>query len=107
MSYNPAMRHISGQIKRTMSKTRETERGELMQFFRQRLNLDRAVDGYPPITMGRMGKTLEKIPTKDLYYLKKVCEQAKHFSKKFWWELNPKKHESETEPKAPKNKQTD
>ena len=72
--------------------TAETERGELMQYFRQRLNLDRAKDGYPPITMGRMGATLAKIPTKDLYYLKKVCDDAKHFSKTFWWELNPKKH---------------
>ena len=52
-------------------------------------------DNYPKITMGRMGKTLEKIPTKDLYYLKRGCDDAKDFSKKFWWEINPKKHENE------------
>ena len=86
------MRHIAHDLKRVMQKKRETERGELMQYFRQRLNFDRVKDGYPPLTMARMGKTLEKIPTKDLYYLKRVCDDAKHFSKKFWWELNPKKH---------------
>jgi len=63
-----------------------------MEYFRQRLNRDRAVDGYPAITMARLGAMLVKIPTKDLYYLKKVCDDSKHFSKKFWWLLNPKKH---------------
>ncbi len=89
------MRHIGDNLKRVMEPSKETERGELMQYFRQRLNLDRANDGYPPLTMARMGKILEKIPTKDLYYLKTVCDSAKHFSKKFWWELNPEKHTPE------------
>jgi len=40
-----------------------------------------------------MGKMLQKIPTKDLYYLKKVCEESKNFSKKFWWEIKPRKDE--------------
>ena len=79
-----------------MEKSRQTERGELLQYFRQRLNMDRNKDGYPPISMPRMGAMLTKIPTKDLYYLKKVCDDAKHFSKKFWWEVNPKKHFEET-----------
>ncbi|HEY4526472.1 MAG TPA: hypothetical protein VJK53_01320 [Candidatus Paceibacterota bacterium] len=88
------MRHISSNLKRSMEPSKETERGELMQYFRQRLNSDRANDGYPPISMARMGKMLEKIPTKDLYYLKKVCDDSKHFSKKFWWEINPKNFEA-------------
>ena len=84
------MKHIKESLKRTMTKSKETERGELMQYFRQRLNLERNKDGYPIITMARMGKLLEKIPSKDLYYLKRVCDDAKNFSKKFWWELKPK-----------------
>ena len=40
------------------------------------------------------GKMLEKIPTKDLYYLKSVCDRAENFSKKFWYELNPEKYEA-------------
>ena len=44
------------------------------------------------ITMARMGRILQGIPTKDLYYLKSICSRAKSFSKKFWWEIDPKKH---------------
>ncbi|HYF29372.1 MAG TPA: hypothetical protein VEA36_03350 [Candidatus Paceibacterota bacterium] len=76
-------------------KSRAHERGELMRFFVRHLNYARAQDGLPKLTMSRMGKILEGIPTKDLYYLKSVCSRAKHFSKKFWWEVDPKKHEEE------------
>ena len=83
------MQHISIHIKRAMSKSRKTERGELMKYFCERINSGRLRDGLAKITMGRMGKTLEKIPTKDLYYLKSVCDKAENFGKKFWWELRP------------------
>jgi hypothetical protein len=87
------MEHISAHIKNTpRKKDRATERGELMEYFRDRLNRDRIRDGIVPLTMPRMGKILQAIPTKDLYYLKSVCDQATHFSKKFWWEINPKNH---------------
>ena len=49
--------------------------------------------------MPRMGKILEGIPTKDLYYLKRVCDDAGNFSKKFWWLLDPKKHEETSDGK--------
>lgn len=75
-----------------MSNARTTERGELMEYFCRELNRSRERDGLTPISMGRMGKTLQKIPTKDLYYLKSVCNNAQNFSKKFWWLLNPKNH---------------
>src|SRR3989338_6276690 len=87
------MRHIKDRLKRTMTKGKETARGELMPYFRQKLNQERGKDGYPTLSMPRMGKILEKIPTKDLYYLKRVCDDSKNFSKKFWWLLNPKNHE--------------
>ena len=87
------MRHISVHIKRAAAKERVTERGELMQYFCDKLNPDRVRDGYPKITLGRMGKMLQQIPTKDLYYLKRVCDDSMNFAKKFWWEINPKKHE--------------
>ena len=89
------MKHIGAHLKRSAVKIRITERGELMRYFCKRLNIDRARDGLEQISMARMGKTLEGIPTKDLYYLKRVCDDAKHFSKKFWWEVDPKKHEGE------------
>lgn len=74
-------------------RRRDTERGELMEYFRKELNRSRVRDGLPVLSMPRMGKVLQAIPTKDLYYLKSICNQAKDFSKKFWWEINPKKHE--------------
>lgn len=73
-------------------KNRLTERGELMRFFMRHLNHARKRDGLAPMTMAHLGTTLEKIPTQDLYYLKSVCSQAKDFSKRFWWELDPTKH---------------
>ena len=69
-----------------------------MEYFLEKLNMSRVQDGLAPMTMPRLGRTLEAIPTKDLYYLKSVCDDAlarrglAAFSKKFWWELNPKKH---------------
>ncbi|HET8581034.1 MAG TPA: hypothetical protein VFL98_01030 [Candidatus Paceibacterota bacterium] len=93
------MEHIGSRLKKIAAKPDpRTERGELMRYFLERLNPERIADGYPPMTMSRMGKLLEKIPTKDLYYLKRVCDDAKHFAKKFWWEINPKKHEETSEP---------
>ena len=86
------MKHISAHLKRAQGRARETERGELLKYFCERINAQRLRDGYSKLTIARMGKTLEKIPTKDLYYLKRVCDDALNFSKKFWWEINPKKH---------------
>jgi len=86
-------KHISGKVE--TKRDRATERGELMRYFMERLNVTRKRDGIPPLTMARMGRLLVAIPTQDLYYLKSICDQAKDFSKKFWWEINPKKHKNE------------
>ena len=87
------MDHISAHLTQKIAKKeRATERGELMQYFMEKLNRARIRDGLPALSMPRMGKILQLIPTKDLYYLKSVCDQANDFSKKFWWEVNPKKH---------------
>jgi hypothetical protein len=91
-----AMQHIGGKLVFTASKVRETERGELMKYFCEELNATRLQDGYDKITMPRMGKILESIPTKDLYYIKRVCRDSKSFSKTFWWLLDPSKHGDES-----------
>ena len=90
--YDRGMEHIGAHLKRTITRSKITERGELMRHFCNELNVTRRRDGLPLITMSRMGLLLEKIPTKDLYYFKRICEDAKDFSKKFWWELNPDNH---------------
>ena len=86
------MKHIGAHLTEDKSRARQTERGELMRYFMEKLNRSRVRDGLAPLTMARMGRVLVAIPTKDLYYLKSVCDQASDFSKKFWWEVNPKKH---------------
>lgn len=86
------MKHIALTLKQSRTKLRETERGELMKYFLDRINPGRIRDGLPKLTMPRMGKILEQIPTKDLYYLKRICDDSKNFSKRFFYELDPKKH---------------
>ncbi|MEK7108916.1 MAG: hypothetical protein AAB919_00575 [Patescibacteria group bacterium] len=94
------MEHIGKHIDSPSARSkreRQTERGELMKFFMQKLNPGRVRDGYAPLNLARMGRVLVAIPTRDLYYLKSVCEDAEargqDFSKKFWWEVKPKKEE--------------
>ena len=91
--YNRYVQHIKLNLQTRQQKMRETERGELMKYFCDHLNAARMRDGHMVISMPRMGKILEGIPTKDLYYLKRVCSDAGNFSKKFWFELNPEKYE--------------
>ena len=92
-------KHIRGELK-GKKKDKSTERGELMQYFMERLNRSRGQGGLPLLTMSRMGRVLVAIPTKDLYYLRSVCDDAEvragnidAFSKKFWWEVKPRKEE--------------
>jgi len=90
------MEHIKAHITKTLNKKEKaTERGELMQYFRDKLNSTRVRDGYSALSLARIAKVLQLIPTKDLYYLQSVCNQAPDFSKKFWWEVNPKNHTKE------------
>ncbi len=86
------MKQIGSLLRSRQHVLRQTERGELMRYFCDHLNPGRKRDGLSLISMSRMGKILEGIPTKDLYYLKRVCSDSANFSKKFWWELDPKKH---------------
>lgn len=97
MLYNATMKHIKVALKQTRARIRMTERGELMRYFIDRINPGRVRDNLPRITMSRMGKILEQIPTKDLYYLKRICDDSGNFSKRFFYELNPKKHPQEDE----------
>lgn len=96
-------KHIAGTAQK--KKDRATERGELMEYFMRKLNYARVRDGMLALTMARMGRTLVAIPTKDLYYLKSVCDDADKrggidaFSKKFWWEVKPRKEEDEKKAK--------
>jgi len=96
--YNRSVEHIGKHIRQPSPRTkrdRATERGELMKYFMEKLNVSRPQVGLPLLSMARMGRLLMATPTEDLYYLKTVCDQSKDFSKKFWWEVNPKNHTPE------------
>lgn len=98
------MEHIGKHMReesKDSKRDKATERGELMKFFMAKLNRSRGRDGLPQLTMARMGRLLVAIPTQDLYYLQSVCEDAEKragsmdaFSKKFWWEIKPKKDQA-------------
>lgn len=96
------MDHIGSHIPKQQvpaKKSRDTERGELMEYFLAKLNATRARDGLGAMSMGRLGRLFLGVPTQDLYYLKSICDDAakrgnaSSFSKKFWWEVNPKNHQ--------------
>ncbi len=100
--YTVRMEHIGKHMAEGSNRSKRdkaTERGELMKYFMNKLNRTRAGDGLPPLTMARMGRLLIAIPTADLYYLKSICDDADKrggavaFSKKFWWELKPRKED--------------
>ncbi len=80
-------------------KSRATERGELMKYFVRKLNVTRGRDSFREMTMSRMGYLLQGIPTRDLYYFKRICDDSPDFSKRFWYELDPKKHTEEAKQK--------
>ena len=71
------------------------ERGELFDYFLSVLNPTRKDAGYPPLTHPRLGKELEKIPTKDLYALmssmKDISRRGGNPSSYFWYAIRPPK----------------
>ena len=69
-----------------------TERGELMAYFCKKINAGRVGTRFPQVSMARMGRILEGIPTNDLYYSKRICDDSRVFSQRFFWELNPNNH---------------
>ena len=101
------MKHIGRHLSTRQHVLRMTERGELMKYFCLQLNHQRNRDGLALINMARMGKMLEGIPTKDLYYIKRVCGEAENFSKKFWYVLNPEKYEDGAKKRQRKEEKDD
>jgi len=76
-------------------RTRTTERGEILDIILGRLNPARKSAEYKPLTHGQLAYILEGIPTKDLYYLISVCNDAERrgfpWSAIFWKEIKAPK----------------
>ncbi len=62
--YNTSVEHIKAHIKRTLSKAKDTERGELMTYFCQRLNVQRPAGQLPQDNYGPDGENARKDPDK-------------------------------------------
>lgn len=75
----------------TASGSPRNEREELLGKFLERLNPSRVKDGLPVLTIGRMVKLFEGVPTSDIYPFFKSCEGARSFSRLFWSLIKPKK----------------
>lgn len=74
-------------------KKHQSERGELIEFFTQKLNEER-LPPFKPLTVRAVAVKLGHLKKlDDLYYLKSYCLGAKNFSKCFWWSLRSRKNE--------------
>lgn len=72
------------------TKTRVTERGQLITTFTERLNQDREGTIYKPLSLSYIANLLSVYKTGDLYVLLKKCGEAKSFSATFWYYVKPK-----------------
>ncbi len=72
-----------------ITKSKRTERGDLITMFTQKVNETRAKD-LRPITVSTMGYMLSVYNLDSLYYLWRECEKARSFSGFFWYFVNPK-----------------
>ena len=68
----------------------QSERAELIDRFVQRLNQARVGTKYKPLTPRAVAVWLSYIPTEELYPFFRKCENAKSFSKLFWWHVKPR-----------------
>lgn len=76
----------------TTPKTKATsERAELVEQFVTRLNASRVAGGYKKLSPGFYASKMSHIPTDELYFFLKKCQQAKNFSSCWWYFCNPKK----------------
>lgn len=73
------------------TKTRITERGQLITSFTERINQERIGTAYKPLTLSYIANLLSVYKTGDLYVLLKKCSSAKSFTATFWYFTKPKK----------------
>lgn len=76
------------------TKTRNTERGSLIEEMTNAINLERVGTKYKPLSLRAVAVKVGHIETKDLYYLKSICMDSKNrcgsFSKCFFGSLKTK-----------------
>ena len=72
-------------------KERRTERGDLLEYFKNRINASRRGTKFKPVTIPRVAKILQGLTKQDLYYMKSYMEDLERSGKDpvkwFWWSL--------------------
>ncbi len=77
----------------------KSERAELVKKFVDRLNGDRLSSGFKalPASFYAVKMAQARLSTNDLYWFYRYCQEAKSFSKCWWWSLKPEeKNEKQT-----------
>lgn len=77
------------------SVTKTSKRGDIVQRFLDRLKIDWNADKYGELKFVRINVRLRFMSVTDLYQFYGTCDEAKNFSKYFWWATNPKKNNFE------------
>jgi hypothetical protein len=72
----------------------QTERGELLIYFRDGVNAEQDGNKYRKVGIGYIAKKLEKLELNDLYYMRSVLEderrRGRSFGKAFFGMLKPR-----------------
>ncbi|HZQ45101.1 MAG TPA: hypothetical protein VFA99_17755 [Acidobacteriaceae bacterium] len=69
------IKNLFGQ-RRPVKPRRVTERGELLEYFLERVNASRRGTKYRPVTIRYIAMKVTAVPTKDLYALKSKMEDG-------------------------------
>ncbi len=73
--------------KETQKDKITNERQAVIKEFLERLNADRDGVQYKKLAPSFVAVKLSHLNLQDLYYFLRVCRDAKHFSKYFWYSL--------------------
>lgn len=65
-------------------KTPRSERADLIERFLTRINAERVGTKWKPLTARAVAIKIGHIPTEDLYYCLKQCQQSQSFGKTFF-----------------------
>lgn len=84
-------KHIAERPKNAPRTGANSERATILQEFLEILNSERKPP-YKPLTPARLGMMLAALDTRELYVFLAELKQSKHFSKSFWWRMNPKNY---------------
>lgn len=92
---NDYLQQKLSQLQEAPQNKRRTERGDLVQQFREKLNQGRVENGFSEISFARMAGILKGKSLFNLYALYRECEQANHFGKLFWYKIEKEKDAEE------------